>query len=102
MTTPTPTPTPARRVSAPAYNLGRPAAFWQAALASPKTTDPVAPSLARQHGAPLISRRQLSRRGIRPRASSRQGGADAAELGGGAAERELVARGRDEVAVHRV
>jgi len=36
----TPTPTPARRVSAPAYYLGRPAAFWQAALASRKTTDP--------------------------------------------------------------
>jgi hypothetical protein len=30
--------TPTRRVSTPAYYLGRPAAFWQAALASRSTT----------------------------------------------------------------
>jgi hypothetical protein len=32
------TPTPARRISTPAYYLGRPAALWQAALASRSTT----------------------------------------------------------------
>jgi hypothetical protein len=36
MTTPAPTPT--RRASTPAYYLGRPAAFWQAVLASRSTT----------------------------------------------------------------
>ena len=32
------TPTPTRRISAPAYYLGRPAALWQAALASRSAT----------------------------------------------------------------
>jgi len=33
------TPTPTRRISTPAYYLGRPAALWQAALASRSTGD---------------------------------------------------------------
>jgi hypothetical protein len=38
--------TPTRRVSTPAYYLGRPAAIWQAALTSRKTTDPSRASVA--------------------------------------------------------
>ena len=45
------TPTPTRRVGAPAYYLGRPAALWQAALASRKTTGP-SPQASRASRAP--------------------------------------------------
>jgi hypothetical protein len=43
------TATPARRVSTPAYYLGRPAAFWQAAVTARSTTRtaPEAPCPAR-------------------------------------------------------
>jgi hypothetical protein len=50
----TTTPTPTCRVSTPAYYLGRPAALWQAALAS-RPTARTAPDASRTNTAPRPS-----------------------------------------------